>query len=196
MRHGRTAWNDSGRAQGHTDIELDDVGHAQATAAAQVLARLAPVRIWCSDLSRALQTAAPLAAATGLTPVQLPALREYDVGKRTGLTLDEFESSFPDEYATWLAGNESLTTPGAESTPDVRTRIVPAMRSCLDALGPGETGVVVSHGAALRVGVAGLLGWSDGCDETLAGMDNCSWLRLRENTRYGHLQLASYNESF
>ena len=68
------------------------------------------------------------------------------------------------------------------------------MRACLDALGAGETGVVVTHGAALRVGVAGLLGWPDELDETLAGMDNCCWLRLREHTRFGHLQLASYNE--
>lgn len=194
MRHGRTSWNESGRAQGHADIELDEVGHAQAAAAAQVLARLAPVRLWSSDLVRARQSVAPIAEATGVTPEILPALREYDVGTRTGLTFDEFEAAFPDEYAAWLAGDESLTVPGAETTSDVRARLVPAMRSCLDALGQGETGIVVAHGAALRVGVAGLLGWPDEMDETLAGMDNCSWLRLREHTRFGHLQLASYNE--
>lgn len=195
LRHGRTAWNDSGRAQGHADIELDEVGHAQAKAAAAVLAQLAPARIWSSDLSRATQTAAHLAEVTGLTPEALPALREYDVGTRTGMTFDEFEAAFPDEYAAWLGGDESLTVPGAETTSDVRARMVPAMRACLDALGSGETGIVVTHGAALRVGVAGLLGWSDEMDETLAGMDNCHWLRLREHTRFGHLQLASYNES-
>lgn len=194
MRHGRTSWNESGRAQGHADIELDEVGHAQAAAAAQVLARLAPVRLWSSDLVRARQSVAPIAEATGVTPEILPALREYDVGTRTGLTFDEFEAAFPDEYAAWLGGDESLTVPGAETTSDVRARLVPALRSCLDALGQGETGIVVAHGAALRVGVAGLLGWPDEMDEALAGMDNCSWLRLREHTRFGHLQLASYNE--
>ena len=194
MRHGRTSWNEAGRAQGHADIELDDVGHAQAAAAAQVLARLSPVRLWSSDLVRARQSVAPIAEATGVTPEILPALREYDVGTRTGLTFDEFEAAFPDEYAAWLAGDESLTVPGAETTSDVRARLVPAMRSCIDALGEGETGIVVAHGAALRVGVAGLLGWPDEMDETLAGMDNGSWLRLREHTRFGHLQLASYNE--
>ena len=194
LRHGRTAWNDTGRAQGHADIELDEVGHAQARAAALALAGLAPARIWSSDLLRAQQTAGPLAEAAGLTPEVVPALREYDVGHRTGMTFDEFEAAFPDEYAAWLAGDESLTVPGAETTSDVRARIVPAMRACLDALGVGETGIVVTHGAALRVGVAGLLGWPDEMDETLAGMDNCAWVRLREHTRFGHLQLASYNE--
>jgi len=111
------------------------------------------------------------------------------------MTFDEFEAAYPEEYAAWLAGDESLTLSGAESTTDVRARIVPAMRACLDTLGPGETGVLVAHGAALRVGVAGLLGCPDSLDETLAGMDNCGWLRLREHTRFGHLQLVSYNES-
>ncbi|NYE37784.1 putative phosphoglycerate mutase [Nocardioides cavernae] len=195
MRHGRTSWNDAGRAQGHADIELDEVGHAQAAAAATALARLGPTRIWCSDLARARQTAEVLGAATGVRPEVVPALREYDVGTRTGMTFDEFEAAFPEEYLAWLAGDESLTVPGAETTSDVRARLVPAMRACLDALAPGETGVVVAHGAALRVGVAGLLGWTDEMDETLAGMDNCHWLRLREHVRFGHLQLASYNES-
>lgn len=196
LRHGRTAWNDTGRAQGHADIELDETGHAQAKAAAIALAALGPSRIWSSDLSRARQTAAALGEVTGLMPEELPALREYDVGKRTGMTFDDFQAAFPDEYAAWLAGDESLTVPGAETTSDVRARIVPAMRACLDALGAGELGVVVCHGAALRVGVAGLLGWPDEIEETLAGMDNCHWLRLREHTRFGHLQLASYNESY
>lgn len=195
MRHGRTEWNESGRAQGHADIELDEVGHTQAKAAAQVLAQLAPVRIWSSDLSRARRTADALAEATGLTPELLPALREYDVGERTGLTLDEFEAGFPDEYAAWVAGNDSTPVSGAESHADVRDRIVPALRACLDALGPGETGIVVGHGASLRIGVAGLLGWPHESHETLAGMDNCGWLRLREHSRFGHLQLASYNET-
>ncbi len=194
MRHGRTAWNHSGRFQGHADIDLDEVGHAEAQAAALTLAKLTPVRIWCSDLSRARQSAAPLAEATGLTPEILPALREYDVGERTGLTFDAFEATFPDAYDAWLAGDESRVVPGAETTTAVRDRMVPAMRACLDALAPGETGVVVTHGAALRVGVAGLLGWPEGSDKMLTGMDNCHWLRLREHQRFGHLQLASYNE--
>ncbi|WP_181641906.1 histidine phosphatase family protein, partial [Nocardioides massiliensis] len=37
LRHGRTVWNLEGRAQGHTDVELDEVGHRQAKAAAATL---------------------------------------------------------------------------------------------------------------------------------------------------------------
>ena len=34
LRHGRTEWNRVGRAQGHADVPLDDVGRVQAAAAA------------------------------------------------------------------------------------------------------------------------------------------------------------------
>ncbi len=195
MRHGRTEWNHSGRAQGHTDIQLDEVGHAQARAAAAVLATYRPERLWSSDLMRARQSVARLVEATGVEAVELAALREFDVGERSGLTSDEFEAKFPDEHGSWLAGGETLTVPGAESTSQVRARIVPALRECLEALEPGGTGVVVTHGAALRVGVAGLLGWSTDVAKGLGALDNGGWLRLREHPRSQHLQLVSYNES-
>lgn len=193
-RHGRTEWNDTGRAQGHTDIELDAVGRAQARAAASVLAGLAPTRLWTSDLARARQTAAALSELTGLVAEQDPRLREYDVGERAGLTLEEFSTSFPEEYAAWVGGDESHRVAGAETTSEVRERIVPAVRECWEALGPGETGVVVTHGAALRVAVTGLLGWPDSMDTSLGGLANCGWLRIHQHPRWG-LQLASYNET-
>ena len=40
LRHGRTEWNDIGRAQGHADVPLDETGEAQAKAVAPVLAAL------------------------------------------------------------------------------------------------------------------------------------------------------------
>lgn len=65
-RHGRTAWNLEHRFQGQTDVPLDEVGVAQAKAAARMLMALRPQIIVSSNLSRARDTAAPLAAACGL----------------------------------------------------------------------------------------------------------------------------------
>ena len=39
----------------------------------------------------------------------------------------------------------------------VRARMLPALQSCLDVLRAGETGVVVTHGACLKVAVVALL---------------------------------------
>lgn len=194
LRHGRTAWNAEGRAQGHADVPLDDVGQEQAAAVAPYLASLEPQGLRTSDLARARQTCAHLERATGLTATEDPRLREFDVGIRQGLTLAEFEARHPEEYAAWLHGRHT-DLPGAEDEPVVRARMVPALRSFLGSLTPGGTGVVVTHGAALKTGLVALLGWPATAADALRGMDNCAWATVEELGFGGRLRLAGYNES-
>ena len=194
LRHGRTAWNESGRAQGHADIELDATGHAQAERAARHLAHLDVAALWSSDLTRARQTADYVARALDL-PVSCDArLREFDVGQRQGLTLDEFAEKFPDEYSSWVRGDGLMPVKGGELSEDVEARIVPSLRDCLAALGPGRTGLVVTHGAALKVAVAGLLEWPSRLAACLKAVDNCAWVTVEEVEHGGRLRLAGYNE--
>src|SRR3954454_4738790 len=128
VRHGQTAWNLEGRAQGHTDVGLDETGRAQATALAPYVAAMTPASLWSSDLARARQTADELAAATGLE-VRLDArLREFDAGERAGLDVTEFAERFPEAHAAWLAGDVTGRVPGAETTEEVVARVVPALR--------------------------------------------------------------------
>jgi probable phosphoglycerate mutase len=194
LRHGETDWNAEGRAQGHADVPLNALGHAQASAVARELALLAPVRLWSSDLVRAVQTAEHLAAATGL-PVEKDArLREYDVGERSGLTMPEFAAEFPERYAAWLADTEQHLVPGEETTEQVRARVVPALTGFLSALEPGQTGIVVLHGGCLKVGLMELLGWPWHLSGSLRGLDNCGYCMVSESGKTGGLRLTSYNE--
>jgi probable phosphoglycerate mutase len=195
LRHGRTAWNAAGRAQGHADVELDELGHEQAAAAAPYLASLAPAALWTSDLARARQTCAEVEKATGLAATEDPRLREYDVGARQGLTIPEFAQRHPEEYAGWLVGDSSTRLPGAESSADVEQRMLPALRACLAALAPGPTGVVVTHGACLKVGLVALLDWPRELATSLRGIDNCAWVTVEETAPGGRLRLVGYNES-
>ena len=195
VRHGRTAWNAVGRAQGHADVELDEVGQEQAAAAAPYLSSLEPAALWTSDLARARQTCTHLEAGTGLVATQDARLREFDVGLRQGLTIPEFAERYPDEHAAWVRGDAMLRLPGAETTADVESRTVPALRESLESLAAGETGIVVTHGAALKVGVVGLLGWPGDLATSLRGIDNCAWVTLEELGLGGRLRLVGYNES-
>lgn len=181
LRHGRTAWNDAGRAQGHADVPLDEVGEAQAKAVARLLAALDPVAVWSSDLSRAAQTAAVVAGECGLEPVLDPRLREFDVGPhRTGLTGEEYAAAHPQEHAALLAG-ELDDIPGRESHADVLARFLPALEAYAGSLGDTETGVLVSHGAALRVVVPAFLGWEGDPGEGLGVLANCGWVELERS---------------
>jgi broad specificity phosphatase PhoE len=181
LRHGRTAWNESGRAQGHADVPLDDVGRAQAEAAAPYLASVGAAHLWSSDLLRAMETAEIVGRVAGL-PVKTDArLREYDVGERQGLTVAEARERFP-----------ALVVPGEESYDDVAARIVPALREALESLDDGETGLVVSHGACLKVALAGLLGWTRLDVDALVHLDNCHLAILEERPHDGRLRLRGY----
>ncbi|HQR26201.1 MAG TPA: histidine phosphatase family protein [Nocardioides sp.] len=193
LRHGRTPWNLIDRAQGHTDVQLDDCGHAQARAAASCLAGQHPVRLWTSDLARARQTAAYLEEATGLVAQPDRRLREFDVGVRSGLTRTEFAERHPAEYAAWVAGEPGPLVPGEESVEQVRARVTPALTDCLAALGPGETGIAVLHGTCVKVGLFAVLGWPPVPTRSLRVLANGAWAVLVQGPDDPLPRLAAYN---
>ncbi|RNL63770.1 histidine phosphatase family protein [Nocardioides marmoriginsengisoli] len=195
VRHGRTGWNLEGRAQGHTDVGLDEVGRAQAEAVAPCLAEMGPTALWSSDLARARQTAARIAAATGLEVAYDARLREFDVGERAGLTVPEFAEKYPESYAAWKAGHITGDVPGAETITQVVDRMVPALREIWSATPAEETSVVVSHGACLKISLVAFLGWPDEVANTLRGLDNCGWVVLEDDPSGRGVRLASYNET-
>lgn len=192
LRHGQTAWNAQRRAQGHSDVDIDATGHAQAAAVAPYVAAMRPSLLWTSDLARARQTADYVAAATRLQAVPDPRLREFDLGERTGMTMPEYAAAHPEEYRAFRAGRYDVV-PGGETTPQVVARVVAAAQEALERLAPGECGVLVSHGGALKVATLALLGWPVEAAATLQGLDNCGWVELHASGDEGRLRLAAYN---
>ena len=190
VRHGRTAWNAERRFQGHADVELDEVGHAEAAATATHLASFAPSVLWSSDLARARQTAVYVEKETGLVARLDPRLREFDVGERTGLAFDEAALRFPAQHADLLAGRLG-PVPGAETPDDVLARMMPAYDELWAGLAPGATAVVVTHGGCLRLAAATLLGWPPAVGESLRGLDNAAIAVLEESPT--GLRLRAWN---
>ena len=97
-RHGETAWNAVRRVQGWTDIPLSPRGEAQAEALGRRMAAILLVAVYSSDLGRAVQTAKPAANAQGLTVRPLPGLREKGFGDWEGLTAEDLERDYPEEW--------------------------------------------------------------------------------------------------
>jgi broad specificity phosphatase PhoE len=186
-RHGNTDWNAANRVQGQTDVPLNDLGREQARAAAPLLAGLRPDAIVASDLSRAADTAAALAALTGLPVRTDPRLRERHFGQWQGLDLTEAAERFPDEFARWRAG---APDPGAEieTLDDLGKRVGAAFQDAADAV-PGGTVVLTTHGGGARQGCGHLLGWEHAVLRTLGSLQNCHWTELRhDDTRGWHLR--------
>jgi broad specificity phosphatase PhoE len=191
-RHGVTDWNAGERVQGQTDTPLSDLGREQAAAAAKRLAAFHPTAIFASDLRRAADTAAALAALTDL-PVRLdPRLRERHFGEWQGLTITEIATRYPDEYARWRAGDDDFGC-GAEALSDMAKRVGAALREAVDG-GSGGPVVVATHGGAARHGIGELLGWPADVTWSLVGLANCHWSELRLDRVHGW-RLRSHNVS-
>ncbi|MCV2393957.1 histidine phosphatase family protein [Actinotalea sp. M2MS4P-6] len=192
-RHGRTAYNAEGRMQGQIDIPLDDVGRWQAAQGAQHIAqRHRPATIVASDLGRAFATASALADLTGAALHVDARLRERSFGAWEGCTLAEIRERWPEDYALWRGREEPLRT-GAETRTEVADRVSAAVREHAEALGDDETIVAVSHGAAITLGIAGLLGL-DASWRGMGGLHNAHWSLLRPSGRHpGTWYLESHN---
>jgi broad specificity phosphatase PhoE len=183
-RHGQTTWNAEHRFQGQTDIPLDETGEAQADYAARRLFTLRPTALFASDLSRAQQTAAPLARLTGLPVTSDKELRERSGGDWEGLTDAEINERYPAERAAW-------NPPNGEPTAAVADRMSAAITRIADATEAGGLTVVVSHGGALRIGMERLLGLPAEGISILGPLANCSWSVLTVSNR--HWRLMEYN---
>jgi glucosyl-3-phosphoglycerate phosphatase len=191
-RHGQTAWNALRRTQGQLDIDLNDIGLEQASAAAAMLAARRPDLIVSSDLSRCASTAGFLSLVSG-QPVALDKrLRERDFGPWQGLLPDEIEQRWPQEYEHWQQTGESVL-PGIESVEDLAGRAAAAFADAAEQVGDGLA-VAVTHGGAAKAGTIELLGWPVHAGHALKVLDNCHWTELRR-TSMGW-QLFAHNVGF
>ena len=167
--------------QGHADVPLDEVGLEQARRAARVLAGLVPTAIVASDSVRAMETAAALTEITGIVPRYDERLRETHLGDWEGRTDTEVKAQFPQEWMDWHNDSLDSRPPGGEARSDVALRVVKCINEALDGLKDDRaTLVVVSHGAALRMGMASLLGLPHDRWSALGGFANCAWSVLTE----------------
>jgi len=101
VRHGATQLTAEDRFSGAVGVDLSDEGRAQVRALARRLSGEKISAVYCSPLSRTVETASILAEPHGLPLVRNDGLREISHGRWEGLTRPEVERRFPDEYAAW-----------------------------------------------------------------------------------------------
>ncbi len=156
VRHAEPSEHVRGRCHGRLDVRLSPQGHRQAERLAGTLDRSGVVALYTSPSRRAVETAAPLAAACGLTPLLDERLAEIDFGELEGRGYDEIASSHPELYRRWMTAPARVRFPGGESYARLRRRVLAATAAILDRH-PGQTVAVVSHAGALRAILADCL---------------------------------------
>jgi probable phosphoglycerate mutase len=157
VRHGATQMTAENRFSGTTGAELSDEGRHQAARLGERLQDDGISAVYTSALSRAIDTARIIAGACGVQPVVNDGLREISHGAWEGLTRHEVEDRYPGEYAAWEEDPFTFAPDGAESGVAVLARALPAIRQIVTAH-EGQSVLVVSHKATIRLVLCGLLG--------------------------------------
>ncbi|MEU9125690.1 histidine phosphatase family protein [Streptomyces sp. NPDC048506] len=157
VRHGETVWHAENRYAGRTDVPLTDHGRAQAATLATWAVTAGLTAVWSSPLSRARLTAAPAAAACGLTPRIDERLYELDFGQGEGLTRDEMRTRFPERLAAFLADPVADHLPGGEDPQRAAERAAACLADIAREQPHGRV-LLVAHSTLLRVLLCHLLG--------------------------------------
>lgn len=143
LRHGETPLSAEKRFAGAGDIELTELGHTQARAAARRLVGGGIDTVVSSPLRRARDTAEHVARELSLSVLLDDGFREVDFGEWEGKTFAEVRRENPDALEQWLA-DPAVAPPGGESFAEAARRVGEAQDKLL-ARHRAETVLVVSH---------------------------------------------------
>ena len=188
-RHGESEANLAGIWHGITDGPLSPRGRLQG---AELSARYDAVdHVYCSQLQRARLTAAAFAAGRGLEPAVRPDLHEMDYGRWEGLTSEEIQERFPDEWAAnYLDGGDLPRGQTGETAAGAGAR----MRRAVEEIGaahPGGRVLAFSHGGAIRACVGSILGLGAAARDLLESPANTSVTHLQVGP--AGIVVADYN---
>ncbi len=152
IRHGITEWNELGKAQGISDIPLNDLGRKQAITLGD---RLSLEKHWdmiiTSDLSRAFETAKIIGSKIGFPTSRIqidPRIKEINFGEIEGTTEEQ-------RFRQWGREWRDLQL-GMESYEDVSNRGLAFLEDIVGTF-KGKRILVVSHGALIGLTLQKLL---------------------------------------
>ena len=147
VRHGQTEANARGLLLGRLDVDLDEVGRAQAAALAAALPT--PDLVVTSPLARARQTAAAFGAEVRVDEAWI----ELDYGEWDGAPAGDVP---PEAWSAWRR-DAAFAPPGGESLAALTARVHAAVDG-LAADADERRIVVVSHVSPLKAAAGWALG--------------------------------------
>lgn len=157
MRHGEVHGDGNKRYNGHIDVDITPKGVEQMHRLAGLLEGKPVKAVYSSDLIRSVKGAQIVSARLGLTHTPVRELRERSVGKWEGLTQEEIQQRYPEEYLAWRSDLLNFRPPDGECLIDVQNRILPEYKKIVSSH-PDQEIALLLHGGVNRVILADALG--------------------------------------
>ena len=152
VRHGLTAWNNFGRMQGSSNVELSPDGHHQA----RLLAAHCPFHtcdaIYSSPLVRAEKTALVLSEKFNLPVQTVSELRETNFGDWEGKFMRDIAKEDPVNFEKFFMQPDELQIPNAETFQQTQFRAMDAIQKIIDKHSAEKSShvIIVAHGSINR----------------------------------------------
>jgi broad specificity phosphatase PhoE len=163
VRHGNTKFNKEKIFRGHTDIPLDDTGLIQAEKTGKLLNDIEISNIYCSPLSRAVQTAEKISRYQK-HPVKIieeKGFIDLSFGDWERKSFKEAQDKYPEIYDTWVRTPHLTNIPGGETLVQAKDRSWKALTEIVDEY-KGNEGLrvfaVVSHRVINKLIINSILG--------------------------------------
>ena len=159
IRHGESVGNLHRICLGHTNLDLTDIGTAQAQKTADALADVDFSAIYSSDLIRAVHTAEPHAAKRGMKIAVSKDFRELYFGDWENASVIMLKEKFCEQFTVgWRQNFGTFTAPNGESVVEMANRMAHGIEK-IAREHMGEKILLTSHAAAIRA----LWGKISGC---------------------------------
>jgi probable phosphoglycerate mutase len=136
------------------DPGLAEPGVVQALRVADALRHDKVDALYSSPSRRAVETAAPLAAALGVQPVLEPGIAEFDAADPSYVPVEELRAAGDPRWHRLVAGD--LYSAGVDPQ-QFRARVVEAVER-IAALHPGGRAVLVSHSGSINAYAGHVIG--------------------------------------
>ena len=151
VRHGYSLYNKEKRFTGQADIPLTEIGIEEARLTADyVLKQYQIDAIYSSDLSRAVDTAKPIAEALGLPIHTTDQLRELNVGVWQDMLFEDVYTDYYKEYQYYKEHpDQGRAGVNGECFTELQKRALSAIAQIV-AENEGKTVLVTSHGGTIR----------------------------------------------
>jgi len=213
VRKGQSSWNVEGRVQGRSDVSaLNELGVTQASRIADALQHVDFDKVFSSPLIRAKQTTEIILARNsfaekppsggklvydgrnfaGFPLTYLPELEEINLGDWEGLTRDQVQQRFGNQFETWQTAPSELTlSNGRRPVYDLWNQAMLAWNDILAS--DASNTLVVAHNAVNRA----LLGTALGLPPTTYKMLLQSYgaINTLVFTQRGDVELEAFNNT-
>lgn len=150
VRHGFSSSNEKQTFTGSMESPLTETGRKQAEMAAEYLEKYKIDKIYSSDLSRAYDTAVPIAKSHNLEIIKNKKLREIDAGDWENKTFESIMDTYGEQYDLWMNDISKACPPNGETVKEFYNRIKNEVYKLVSE-NEGKTICIATHATPIRV---------------------------------------------